>query len=352
MEEESARGGRSLAETPTWAVASVIGVMVCFGYIFHLSLKMFGKVRKAHFFSSLKTPEMRKLSFNRFNLHWLGKTKSKSLLSALEKIQDELMLFGVLSLLMGHWIEFVAKICVKQSALSSRFMPCASKDGLTVRIAEVSTSEYLNDTVSREQETTWERNYCPEGQESFASYECLEQLHRFIFVLGITHVFYSFAGIALALVKIYSWRAWENQAKTMATRSAQDSHQAGAHNLEMKRLSTFVFRHVSHPWSQHRVLVWLLCFSRQFWSSINRADYMALRHGFITTHQLPLTYDFHNYMLRSMEEEFCDIVGISAPLWIYGILCIILDFHGSDLYFCLSFLPAMVSLQHHISFDY
>ncbi|GKV44088.1 hypothetical protein SLEP1_g51314 [Rubroshorea leprosula] len=318
MEKESAGGGRSLAETPTWAVASVIGVMVCFGYIFHLSLKMFGK--------------------------WLGTTKSKSLLSALEKIHDELMLFGVLSLLMGHWIEFVAKICVKQSALSSRFMPCASKDGLTVRIGEVSTSEYLNYTVSREQETTWERNYCPEGQESFASYECLEQLHRFIFVLGITHVFYSFAAIALALVKIYSWRAWENQAKTMATRNAQDSHQAGAHNLEMKRLSTFVFRHVSHPWSQHRVLVWLLCFSRQFWSSINRADYMALRHGFITTHQLPLTYDFHNYMLRSMEEEFCDIVGISVPLWIYGILCIILDFHGSDLYFCLSFLPAMLIL--------
>lgn len=30
----------------------------------------------------------------------------------------------------------------------------------------------------------------------------------------------------------------------------------------------------------------------------------------LQAHQLPFTYDFHNYMLRSMEEEFRDIVGI------------------------------------------
>ncbi|KAJ6929810.1 MLO-like protein 4 isoform X2 [Populus alba x Populus x berolinensis] len=86
------------------------------------------------------------------------------------------------------------------------------------------------------------------------------------------------------------------------------------------------------------------CLNRQFWSSINQADYMALRLGFISKHQLPLTYDFHNYMLRSMEEEFRDIVGISAPLWIYGICCIFLEFHGTDLYFWLSFLPAILIL--------
>lgn len=30
----------------------------------------------------------------------------------------------------------------------------------------------------------------------------------------------------------------------------------------------------------------------------------------LQTHELPLSYDFHNYMLRSMEEEFRDIAGI------------------------------------------
>lgn len=163
-----------------------------------------------------------------------------------------------------------------------------------------------------------------------------------MFVLGVTHVSYSFIAIALAMIKIYSWRTWENQAKTMALQSVLGSPEAAFD--ETRQLSTFICHHTSHPWSQHRVLVWLLCFSRQFWSSINQADYMALRLGFISKHQLPLTYDFHNYMLRSMEEEFRDIVGISVPLWIYGICCIFLEFHGTDLYFWLSFLPAILIL--------
>ncbi|GAU22621.1 hypothetical protein TSUD_234430, partial [Trifolium subterraneum] len=127
------------------------------------------------------------------------------------------------------------------------------------------------------------------GHESFASYESLEQLHRFVFVLGITHVSYSFVAVALAMIK--------------------------------------------------------LCFSRQFWSSINRADYIALRLGFITNHDLPLTYDFHNYMLRSMDEEFRDIVGVSVILWIYAICCIFLNFHGNNFYFWLSFVPAINAFE-------
>ncbi|KAK3224339.1 hypothetical protein Dsin_011364 [Dipteronia sinensis] len=319
VEEKQANEGRSFAETPTWAVATVITIMVLIGFFFHECLKQFGK--------------------------WLDKTKRKSLLAALVKIKDELMLFGLLSLLMGHWSIFVAKICVKSSTLISRFYPCLpTSDFRFVKHNPVSNSTYFNHTLVRELVDTRENRYCPEGHESFASQESLEQLHRFIFVLGVTHVSYSFIAIALSMIKIYSWRTWENQAKTMATQSVQDSPEAAPNNRNIMRLTTFIFHHTSHPWSQHRVLVWLLCFSRQFWSSINRADYMALRLGFLTNHQLPLTYDFHKYMLRSMEEEFCDIVGISVPLWIYAIFCIILDFHGTNVYLWLSFLPAILIL--------
>lgn len=40
------------------------------------------------------------------------------------------------------------------------------------------------------------------GYESFASYESLEQLHRLLFVLGMTHVTYSAVTIALAVFKV------------------------------------------------------------------------------------------------------------------------------------------------------
>ncbi|KAL6227020.1 hypothetical protein ACLB2K_000979 [Fragaria x ananassa] len=302
--------GRSLEQTPTWTVATVITVMVLIVLIFHSSMKHFGK--------------------------WLDRTRKKSILAALEKIQEELMLFGLMSLLMGHWIVFVAKICVKtsSSAFSSKFFPCALDEDIS------SSREYLDKSVSREEVEPKFHQYCPEGEESFASYESLEQLHRLIFVLGMTHVVYSFFAIVLAMIKIYSWRTWENEAKAKAFQSLEGNPET----RQIRRLSTFIVHHVSHPWSQHKYLVWLLCFSRQFWSSINRPSYMALRFGFITTHKLPLIYDFHNYMLRSMEEEFRDIVGISIPLWIYAICCIILDFHGSNLYFWLSFLPAILIL--------
>ncbi|XP_034889711.1 MLO-like protein 4 isoform X3 [Populus alba] len=214
----------SLELTPTWALVTVVVVMVSLGFFFQGSLKQLAK--------------------------WLDRTKRKALLSALDKIKEELMVFGLLSLLMGHWIVFVAKICVKTSTLNSTFYPCAvKKNNLTPGQHVLSSVKYPNDSFVKELVHKQKNEYCPE-----------------------------------------------------------------------------------------------LCFSRQFWSSINQADYMALRLGFISKHQLPLTYDFHNYMLRSMEEEFRDIVGISAPLWIYGICCIFLEFHGTDLYFWLSFLPAILIL--------
>lgn len=80
---------------------------------------------------------------------------------------------------------------------------------------------------------------------------------------------------------------------------------------------------------------------------------MALRLGFITNHNLPLSYDFHNYLLRSMDEEFRGIVGISVPLWIYAIICMFVNVHGTNAYFWSSFLPAILILLtgtklHHI----
>lgn len=42
-----------------------------------------------------------------------------------------------------------------------------------------------------------------QGYDSFASRESLEQLHRFLFILGTTHVLYSFLALALAVIKVH-----------------------------------------------------------------------------------------------------------------------------------------------------
>ena len=43
---------------------------------------------------------------------------------------------------------------------------------------------------------------CLQGHEPFVSYEGLEQLHRFLFILGITHVVYSFVTVVLSMIKV------------------------------------------------------------------------------------------------------------------------------------------------------
>ncbi|KAK8951295.1 MLO-like protein 4 [Platanthera zijinensis] len=47
-------------------------------------------------------------------------------------------------------------------------------------------------------------------------------------------------------------------------------------------------------------------------------------------------------MVRGMEDEFHGSVGISWPLWIYVVVCIFVNIHGLNIYFYLSFVPAIL----------
>ncbi|PWZ52067.1 Phosphoenolpyruvate carboxylase 1 [Zea mays] len=71
----------------------------------------------------------------------------------------------------------------------------------------------------------------------------------------------------------------------------------------------------------------MLCFLRQFKGSIIRSDYLALRLGFVIYHKLPHSYDFHKYMVRSMEDYYNGTIGISWPLWAYAIVCVLINVH-------------------------
>ncbi|XP_057865157.1 MLO-like protein 4 isoform X2 [Cryptomeria japonica] len=311
--------GRSLAETPTWSVATVTTVLVGICFIVERSIHRFGE--------------------------WLARTKRKPLLAALTKIKEELMLLGLMSLLLSQSARLISGFCVKSSLFSSKFYPCSREDfDRKANPSENDTS--LSHLYPKHYQTHFSHgrrlagiNYCSKGHEPFVSYESLEQLHRFLFILGVTHVFYCCLTMLFAMIKIYSWRPWEIEAHSRlivpeGTRT----------KVVMRRQTTFVFHHTAHPWSKNRILVWVLCFARQFIRSVTKADYRALRLGFITNHRLRLTYDFHSYMVRTMEDEFRDIVGISWPLWGYAIICIFFNLHGLNFYFWISFIPAMLIL--------
>ncbi|CAI0375334.1 unnamed protein product [Linum tenue] len=318
MEEVLIRQGRSLAETPTYSVASVTTVLVFACFIVQRAIYRFGR--------------------------WLKRTRRKALFASLEKMKEELMLLGLISLLLAQWARWISEICVNSSLFSSKFFLCAEEDiaaGVArhLLLEESFPSHSPNNThIPPKGIITTTTHQCGQGREPFVSLEGLEQLHRFLFVLGITHVLYSCLAVGLAMSKIYSWRKWENQPNLPVDGSVQAKQQR-----MMRRQTTFIFHHTAHPWSRSRILIWMLCFCRQFKSSIKKPDYLALRLGFLTKHKLPLSYNFHKYMVRSMEDEFQGILGITPPLWGYAIVCIFINIHGLNVYFWLSFIPAIVS---------
>ncbi|EFJ17882.1 hypothetical protein SELMODRAFT_154277 [Selaginella moellendorffii] len=317
-----APAGRTLEQTPTWAVAVICTMFVVVSLIGERTLHYLG--------------------------HWLSKTKRKPLYEALEKMKEELMLLGFISLLITVTAESISKVCVRTTFFDGHLMPCSAAEAAGTTEPEHflinrKLSEYFMDQVGLPRRSlAGAGNSCAEGKEPFISFLGLEQLHRFLFVMGCTHVFYSCLTMLLAVVKVYSWRRWEDEAHSHVDN--QQNMAEFCRNLTMKRQSTFVQHHASTPGSRNPVIIWVICFFRQFGQSVTRPDYLALRLGFVTKHSTGPKYDFHSYMIRSMEDEFKEIVGISPLFWVFVVLFMLFNVDGSNLYFWMSFLPIVMVL--------
>ncbi|PPD96187.1 hypothetical protein GOBAR_DD06785 [Gossypium barbadense] len=316
---------RSVAITPTWALAAVLSVFIAVSLIVERSIHQL--------------------------TNWLRRTDKKSLLAALEKMKEELMMLGFMSLLLTATSRSIANICIPSKFYDdSSFAPCSWSD--IVEENEHDSSKELQLSIA-----SASRSFprILKGMNTITCKEAsLEGLHRFIFLMAITHIAYSCLTMLLAIVKIRSWRAWENEAHKdqFGFLTGQDRQSL------MERQMAFIVNHRANPLTQNRVVIWVICFFRQFGCSVVRADYLTLRKGFIVNHNLILKYDFHSYMVRSMEEEFQKIVGV-RQLYVVGICCYLHTiqcerlfcqftltipwlfslFTGSNLYFWIAIIP-------------
>ncbi|XP_047968932.1 MLO-like protein 11 isoform X2 [Salvia hispanica] len=258
-------------------------------------------------------------------------------------MKEELMLLGFISLLLTASSSIISNICIPSKFYDSAFAPCTKKEveEETENLQERGLlMTFFGHRSHRRVLMDLNQNTCSENSEPFVSYEGLEQLHRFIFVMAITHISYSCLTMLLAIVKIHSWRAWEDEAHLDRHNSLSEKTRA----MTLQRQSTFVRLHTSTPMQRNNFFVWVTCFFRQFGSSVARADYLTLRQGFIMNHNLTSTYDFHSYMIRSMEEEFQRIVGVSAPLWGFVVAFMLFNVKGSHLYFWIALIPGTLVL--------
>lgn len=315
----AAPGGRELPDTPTWAVALVVLVLVL------ISVAMEHALHKL--------------------THWFHKRHKKALAEALEKMKAELMLVGFLSLLLTVFQDPISKICISKKA-GSVMLPCKIA-------APYAGSGDSGDKDNRRRLLSWVQgethrrflagapvaDVCAkEGKVALMSTGSMHQLHIFIFVLAVFHVFYSVVTMALSRLKMRKWKKWEAETASLEYQFANDPSR-----FRFTHQTSFVKRHMGL--SSVTGVRWVVAFFRQFFTSVTKVDYLTLRMGFINAHLSPNTkFDFHKYIKRSLEDDFKVVVGISLPLWFVAILTLFLDIHGIGTLLWISFVPLVILL--------
>ncbi|XP_043699779.1 MLO-like protein 3 [Telopea speciosissima] len=303
MEEErnrlSSGGIHDLQKTPTWAVATICFLLILLSIILEQSL---------HFIT-----------------HWLRKHKMKSLEEAVEKLKSELMLLGFISLILAALQGPISNIYIP-SKYTKSMLPCRSDDDDDDNQKKLreNTTHHLN--INKEN-----------GMVSLVSKEGVHQLHIFIFVLASTQLVFSLLIMALGRAKMSCWKAWEEETQSISYQVNYDPQR-----FRLTRDTTFVRRHLR---TKSTLLLWIKCFFRQFFHSVEKVDYLTLRHGFIKAH-MPNNnnFNFQNYLQRSLEDDFKVVVGISPPLWLVVVILLLADVNGLHLYVWIAYFPLIIVL--------
>ncbi|XP_035548545.1 MLO-like protein 1 isoform X2 [Juglans regia] len=169
--------GTTLEYTPTWVVAVVCSVIVLISLVVERTLHSVGK--------------------------YLKKNNQMLLFEALQKIKEELMLLGFISLLLTVFQDRIAKICISE-VLANKWLPCkkekdndagdSSSSSSTAHfqtffkypsfVLPAGTARHLLAEASASTES------CAKGKVPMLSLKALHHLHIFIFVLAVVHVIF------------------------------------------------------------------------------------------------------------------------------------------------------------------
>jgi mlo protein len=305
----------TLEYTPTWVVACVCTLIVAISLAVERAIHYTGK--------------------------YLKKTNQKSLFEALQKVKEELMLLGFISLLLTVFQSSITKICVNEG-VTYHLLPCKllSKSGSGEHSSDnPETTSHIGRLLA---EGSQVNGYCAaKNKVQLVSVEALHHLHIFIFVLAIVHVVFNVATVVIGGAKIRQWKHWEDS----IGKENHDTEAALGPKITNVHQHDFIKGRFEGTGKNSAVLGWLHCFFKQFYGSVTKSDYLALRRGFIMTHcRGNPKFNFHKYMIRALEDDFKKVVGISWYLWIFVVVFLLLNVNGWHTYFWIAFIPFVLLL--------
>ncbi|CAL4893622.1 unnamed protein product [Urochloa decumbens] len=310
-------GAASLQFTPTWVMAAVGSILVLISLAAERGLHLLGMT--------------------------LQKKHQKSLVEALLKVKEELMLLGFIPLLLAGFQGKIERICIPPG-WTDHMLPCRRVDKQASNVG--ATSEHfvaaeIRGEIGRRllSEAGAGAAHChKKGKVPLLSLEATQQLDNFIFVLAITHVIFSVSIMLLGSTKINQWKKWEDRIK-------KDAPWNGPKKVTHVVHHEFIKQRFKGIGKDSIILSWLHSFGKQFYGSVSMSDYTTMRLGFIMTH-CPGNpkFNFHKYMMRVLEADFKDIAGISWYMWIFVVIFLLLNVNGWHTYFWIAFLPLFLLL--------
>ncbi|KAM1042210.1 hypothetical protein FF1_031348 [Malus domestica] len=308
--------GRTLELTPTWVVAAVCTVIVALSLAAERFLHYGGK--------------------------YLKKKNQTSLYEALQKIKEELMLLGFISLLLTVFQNPISKFCVSEDVMA-HLLPCK----LPAEAEEAEPTSHLGGMRRLfAEEGSLQIGYCAKKHKvPLLSLEALHHLHIFIFVLAIVHVTFCVLTVVFGGIQIRRWKVWEDAIAKENYDAEQLLKKKKVKKVTHVHQHAFIRDHFLGMGKNSVFLGWFHSFIKQFYASVTKSDYITLRLGFINTHcRGNPKFNFHKYMMRSLEDDFKKVVGISWYLWIFVVIFLLMNINGWHTYFWIAFVPFLLLL--------
>ncbi|CAI8611519.1 unnamed protein product [Vicia faba] len=313
----------TLEFTPTWVVAGVCTIIVAISLAAERLLHYGGK--------------------------YLKRKDQKPLYEALQKIKEELMLLGFISLLLTVSQNGLTKICVPPAVLR-HMLPCTlqEKDDAESQLPK-SHSAFSFPGLARRllaeppQNAHSKTSFCSTKDKApLLSLEALHHLHIFIFVLAVVHVTFSVLTVVFGGARIRQWKRWEDSIR----KENYDTSKVFKPKFTQVQNHEFIKGRFSGVGKDSALIGWVQSFFKQFYGSVTKSDYVTLRLGFIMTHcKTNPKFDFHKYMIRALEDDFKIVVGISWYLWLFVVIFLLLNINGWHTYFWIAFIPVILLLS-------
>eukprot|EP01023_Acetabularia_acetabulum_P017317 TRINITY_DN1862_c0_g1_i10.p1 TRINITY_DN1862_c0_g1~~TRINITY_DN1862_c0_g1_i10.p1 ORF type:complete len:641 (-),score=110.36 TRINITY_DN1862_c0_g1_i10:2695-4617(-) len=275
-------GGADLDDTPRWRLSVLFMVVVVLSLAGHIGLHSLEEY------------------FRRSKRHGLKHT--------LQSLKDELFALGLITLLLIVLQDQIVKMCIDSDDAYSSSYPY-----------DTYGSEYKN----RKMLAAGDAYECPKGKESFWSLTVLHEIHILIFLIAVVHLTQAAFSMVLAVLRVRRWNKYEMK-----------------QNHDMVPLKRKRAIKAKGSWTG----LWIQSFISQFSNSIDGPAYLAIRRLFLEKMELDDSFNFYDYVVDSMEEDFAKLVEFQWMMWLIAAIWILLPWQAYAIIWlpCISLLAVLI----------